>query len=82
MTCQQPDCQTIKMFGPTKARILCYVIIYNIIQANQKDEFYVYPWLRAHPLLKVACVPHLSQYQRSVCSVKRSVETFILSFGY
>jgi len=45
------------MFGPTKAMILCYVMIYNIIQANQKDEYYVYLWLCAHPLLKVACFP-------------------------
>jgi len=37
-------------FGWTKGGILRYVIMHNVLWANQKTESSVYCWLRAHAM--------------------------------
>ena len=44
-------------FCPTKDRKLCYVIMHNIIWANQKTESFLFPWPCAHAMFDVTCFP-------------------------
>ena len=44
-------------FGLTKGWILRYVIMHNVIWANQKTECFVYRWLHPHAMVDVMCFP-------------------------